>query len=294
MILILCVFLVNIFIHLSSKPYRYNSVDKVPQAQTALILGASVYSGGELSSIFKSRVDMAINLYETGKVSKILASGDNSSVYHNEVNPVRDYLLVRGIPDKDIFLDHAGFDTYSTMYRARDIFQVASIIVVTQNFHLPRSVFIARILGIKAYGISANNTPAPFHNYVREIFADEKAMIDLVLHRKPKFLGDTIPITGTQQNYIITTDTPKDTLPVKNSSSNSTLIPLTKQTKCFIGGCSNEICSDKKEIVSSCIYKSEYACYKTATCELQSTNECGWSQTPTLTSCLNSAKNKNS
>lgn len=217
LILILCIVLTNIFIHILSKTYIYKSVDQVPESETALILGASVYSDGELSGIFKSRVDKAIDLYKAGKVSKILASGDNSSVYHNEVNPVRDYLLAKGIPDKDIFLDHAGFDTYSTMYRARDIFQVSSVIVVTQNFHLPRSIFIARVLGLKAYGIVADKAFIPIHNYIREIFADEKALIDLVLHRKPKFLGETIPITGTQQNYVLTPDTPTDTLSPANS-----------------------------------------------------------------------------
>src|SRR6185295_18531017 len=98
-----------------------------------------------------------IELYKAGTVSKILVSGDNSTVSHNEVNPVRDYLLASGIPDRDIFLDHAGFDTYSTMYRARDIFGVASILIATQSFHLPRAVFIARALGVDAYGVDADN-----------------------------------------------------------------------------------------------------------------------------------------
>ncbi len=186
----------NAVVYLSSRNYIYKNVADAPNSQTALILGAAVHSDGTLSSIFQSRVDEAIELYKAKKVSKILASGDNSTVDHNEVNPVRNYLLAKGIPDEVIFLDHAGFDTYSTMYRARDIFQVSSVIIVTQSFHLPRALFIARSLGLKAYGVSADEGPTPINNYVREVFADEKAVLDLVFHTKPKFLGDTIPISG--------------------------------------------------------------------------------------------------
>ena len=195
-ILALLLFIVgtNVVIIAGSSRYRFEKVADVPERQTALILGAAVYKNGKLSPIFQSRVDTAIELYKAKKVSKILASGDNSTIEHNEVNPVRDYLLKKDIPDENIFLDHAGFDTYSTMYRARDIFKVSSIIIVTQSFHLPRAVFIARALGLEAYGISADNDDAPAKNYLREIFANEKAVFNLILHRKPKYLGETIPI----------------------------------------------------------------------------------------------------
>src|ERR1019366_6630517 len=98
----------------------------------------------------------------------IIVSGDNSTVIYNEVNPVRLYLLSKGIPDQDIFLDHAGFDTYSTMYRARDIFGVSSVLVTTQSFHMPRAIFIARQLGIKAYGVDNGVGNILSRNNVRE------------------------------------------------------------------------------------------------------------------------------
>jgi SanA protein len=167
----------------------------------ALIPGAAILANGVPSPIFIDRVDTAIELYKAGKVSKILVSGDNSTVSHNEVNPVRLYLLGKGIPDQDIFLDHAGFNTYSSMYRAREIFGVSSMLVATQSFHLPRAVFIARQLGIQAYGVNADTDHILFHNYFREIFADEKAAFDLLFHTKPKYLGDTIPIMGDGRNY---------------------------------------------------------------------------------------------
>ncbi len=200
-LLIIFIVVTNVIIHIGTRGYIYNDVTEAPNAEAALIPGAAILSDGMLSSIFIDRADTAIAVYKAGKVSKILVSGDNSTVSHNEVNPVRLYLIKKGIPDEDIFLDHAGFDTYSTMYRARDIFGVSSVLVATQSFHLPRAVFIARWLGIEAYGVNADVGHILFRNYLREIFADEKALLDLVLHRKPKYLGVKIPITDDGRNY---------------------------------------------------------------------------------------------
>jgi len=198
--LTLAVLAANIFINVSTKPYLYTLAD-APSAQTALVLGASVSSDGTLSPVFRARADVAIALYRVGKVSKILVSGDNSTVSHNEVNPTRIYLLENGIPDEDIFLDHAGFDTYSSMYRARDIFGVSSMLVATQSFHLPRALFIARSLGLAAYGVRADTGASEVSSWVRELFANEKAVIEVVFHQQPKYLGDQIPITGDGREY---------------------------------------------------------------------------------------------
>jgi len=200
-ILVIFIFATNIVFYVGTKSYIYNDATKAPKAEVALIPGAAIFPDGALSSIFEDRADMAIDLYRAGKVSKILVSGDNSTVSHNEVNPVRLYLISKGILDQDIFLDHAGFDTYSTMYRARDIFGVSSILIATQSFHLPRAIFIAHQLSMKAYGVNADAGHILFRNYVREVFADEKAVLDLILNRKPKYLGEKIPITGDGRNY---------------------------------------------------------------------------------------------
>ncbi|MCR4274912.1 MAG: YdcF family protein [Candidatus Campbellbacteria bacterium] len=199
--LIAFIFVTNSVIYVGTKPYIYSDVTSAPDAEAALIPGAAVLGDGTLSPIFVDRVEMAIRLYEARKVSKILVSGDNSTVSHNEVNPVRLYLIHRGVPDQDIFLDHAGFDTYSTMYRARDIFGVSSVLITTQSFHLPRSVFIARRLGIQAYGVNADVGNILFRNTIREVFANEKAVLDLMFHTEPKYLGEEIPITGDGRNY---------------------------------------------------------------------------------------------
>ena len=200
-ILLALIVITNAIIYLSTKSYMYAGAKDAPNAQAAVIPGAAVLKNGALSPIFKDRVDAAIGLYRENKVSKILVSGDNSTVSYNEVNPVRNYLLEKGVPDRDIFLDHAGFDTYSTMYRARDIFGIASMLIATQSFHLPRAVFIARNLGITAYGVNADNGASLLRNYIREALANVKAMLNLMLDRKPKYLGEKIPIAGDGRNY---------------------------------------------------------------------------------------------
>ncbi len=195
-LIILFIIFISIIIKLKTKAYIWNDVKEIPHTEVAVILGASILTNGNLSPILIDRVDSAIKLYNAKKVEKILVTGDNSTVAYNEVNPVRIYLLGKGIPDKNIFLDHAGFDTYSSMYRARDIFLADSITIVTQSFHLPRSVFIARVLGMNAYGLNADNGHYKFRNYIREMFANIKAVINLVLYREPKYLGKEIPLTG--------------------------------------------------------------------------------------------------
>ena len=179
---------------IAMSPYMFTRVVDVPHTEAALILGASVVKG-KPSPVLALRADAAIQLYKAGKVQKILMTGDNGTLAYDEVTPVRKYLIDAGIPAEDIFLDHAGFDTYSSMYRARDVFQVDSITIVTQDFHMPRSLFVARHLGITAYGYVANGETGVTHDYVREIPASLKALLDLFTARQPKYLGTPILLT---------------------------------------------------------------------------------------------------
>jgi SanA protein len=184
-----------IFVEVKAAPYIYSSIESAPTSTAALVLGASVYRNGELSPVLAARADRAIELYRAGKVKKILVTGDNGELSHNEVNPVGNYLLSHGIPKPDIFLDHAGFDTYSSMYRARDVFDIRNVLIVSQPFHLARAVFIARQLGIAAAGVEASGEATPY-NTLREVPATVKAVVDLVLKRYPRYLGAQYPITG--------------------------------------------------------------------------------------------------
>jgi len=192
---LICLIVIS-FVVSSSDKHIYKSVDAVPEADAALILGAGILRNGELSPVLKDRADQAIELYQAAKVKKIIASGDSQTQSFNEVQPIRNYLVKKGIPEEDIFLDYAGFDTYSSIYRARDIFLVTSLSIVTQSFHLPRAVFIARNLGIEANGVSADRGHYKLFNYFREMAADIKAFINLITHRKPEYLGEEVPITG--------------------------------------------------------------------------------------------------
>lgn len=193
-LVILALAAVRFFMLSATEDYIVASIDDAPAADVALILGASVYSSGELTSVFRARVEKALEVYRAGKVGNILVSGDNSTPWHNEVQPVRKYLLQKGVPEGDIYLDYAGFDTYSSMYRARDVFGVRSMIVTTQTFHLPRALFLARRLGIAAYGVPADIPYLYARNHAREVLAQAKAVIDLIVSREPKFLGEKIVI----------------------------------------------------------------------------------------------------
>ncbi len=200
-VLVGCILFTNVLFYVASKPYIYNTTDAAPSAEVALIPGAALTAHQTPAPIFIDRVNTAIALYRAGKVLKILVSGDNGTLSHNEVNPVKRYLLSQGIPEQDIFLDHAGFNTYSSMYRAQAVFGVTSVLITSQSFHLPRAVFIARTLGLQAFGVRTDTGHILFRNYIREIFADEKALFDLVFHIQPKYLGPSIPITGDGRNY---------------------------------------------------------------------------------------------
>ena len=188
--------LIPITMRILVTPYMYSSDAVLQRTEVAIVLGASV-EGNEPSPILAERADAAIHLFQDGKVSKILVTGDNANASYDEVNPVQRYLLAAGVPAQDIFLDHAGFDTYSSMYRARAIFEATSAVVVTQDFHLPRALFIARSLGMDAYGYNAG--PASVWDYLREIPASAKALWDLSTRRVPEYLGQPYPLTGDGQ-----------------------------------------------------------------------------------------------
>lgn len=189
---------INFYIIKSTKAQIFSISGDVSEHQTALLLGARVYDDGRLSHIMEDRALTVIELYQNGKVDKILISGDHGTSAYDEVNTIKDYLINKDISPKDIFTDHAGFDTYDSVYRARDIFRVESMIIVTQEFHLPRAVYIANSLGIKNIGVVADKRDYrdKERNRIRESIARVKAFLNVNLNAKPKFLGDKIPIIG--------------------------------------------------------------------------------------------------
>jgi len=187
-------------LHISSKGERFFiTTENCPKAQTAIVLGAAIWGKQTLSHVLEDRVLKAIHLYKKGLVKKLLMSGSHSRTDYDEVNAMRIYAEKRGVPKKDIFMDHAGFTTYETMYRARDVFQVKSAVIVTQQFHLARSVYIARQLGIIAYGYIADRRSYVGIRYyrLREFFARIKAWLQAGIFKPlPTYLGRVISIIG--------------------------------------------------------------------------------------------------
>lgn len=174
-------------------------VADAPHAQVALVLGAQVNPDGSLSAMLADRVAVGARLYRDGKVDKVLASGDHGRHEYDEVDAMKRELIAAGVPERDVFTDHAGFDTWNSVVRAREVFQVESALVVTQGFHLPRAVWLAHRAGLDAHGVTADLQDygrALRFSQVRELLARVKAVGDVVTGRDPKFLGPTIPITG--------------------------------------------------------------------------------------------------
>jgi SanA protein len=189
----------NVWIKRSADPYVFRAVDDVPRRRVAIVPGARVYRSGRVSSVLADRLEAAVDLYRAGKVDRILASGDHAGDDYDEVNPMYRWLLDHGVRDEDIFLDHAGLRTLDTMERAKRVFLVDEAVVCTNEFHLHRSVFLARRAGIDAVGLVSDRRAyqAPVRNAVREHFARTKAFLDgYVFRPDPAHLGDPIPIDG--------------------------------------------------------------------------------------------------
>ncbi|HWQ98841.1 MAG TPA: ElyC/SanA/YdcF family protein [Clostridia bacterium] len=167
-------------------------------ADAILVLGARVWDNGQPSGILKDRINAGIVLYEAGASDRILMSGDHGQDDYDEVNAMKDYAIESGVAPEVIFMDHAGFSTYESVYRARDIFQIKTVVIVTQKYHLYRALFVARALGLNAYGVSADRRDYnPYILFsVREIFARCKDFVYSIFQPLPTYLGDVIPITG--------------------------------------------------------------------------------------------------
>jgi len=164
--------------------------------RVAIVFGAAVYKDGRLSSVLRDRMDTAIALYHSGKVDKILVSGDNSFIDYNEPAAMKDYAAQRGIPLQDIQPDYGGRRTYDTCYRAHNIFKLERAILVTQEFHLPRALFTCRWMGLDAVGVSADLRPYRGARWyeLRETAATLNALWDIIRQKPPAVLGDPIPL----------------------------------------------------------------------------------------------------
>lgn len=163
-----------------------------------IVLGCQVKDDGRLSHMLEDRVKRGVALYHAGAAPKLLMSGDHGRENYDEVDAMKRYAVENGVPVADVFMDHAGFSTYETMYRAKAIFGAKKVLVVTQQYHLYRALYIARQLGLEAYGVNAD-----YRTYsgqamrdIREVLARCKDLAMCIFKPEPTYLGETIPISG--------------------------------------------------------------------------------------------------
>ncbi len=163
-----------------------------------LVLGCGVRDDGTPSAMLSDRLSVGISLYESGASPKMLMSGDHGRVTYDEVNTMKQYAIDRGVPSEDVFMDHAGFSTYESIYRAKEIFEADKIIIVTQEYHLYRALFIAEKFGLEAYGVSADlqGYSGQQARDAREVLARNKDFMTSIFKPKPTFLGEAIPVDG--------------------------------------------------------------------------------------------------
>lgn len=174
------------------------NIEQTPKCDAILILGAKV-NGDTPSAVLRSRLEKGCELYFAGVADRIIMSGDHGRADYDEVNVMKSYAVSKGVPEEHIFTDHAGFNTYDSLYRAKEIFMCESVVVVTQQFHISRSVFLGNSLGLETYGVTSSEeeyAPSFVTVWLREPLARVKAVASAVFKPEPTYLGESIPISG--------------------------------------------------------------------------------------------------
>ena len=192
---------VNSYVKSTTKKDIHHSLNRFPKNDFGIIFGAGI-KGNQPGKYLKDRLDAGILLYKSKRINKILLSGDNGREEYDELTVMKKYCFNHGVDTTKIFIDYAGFDTYSTMYRAKHIFKIRKATLISQEYHLNRAIYIGQKLGIKSVGYSANKGKYPGYKYAcfREYFSIFKSFFDVLRNREPYFLGNLIDINGVS-NY---------------------------------------------------------------------------------------------
>ena len=163
-----------------------------------IVLGCQVRDDGSLSDMLHDRLARGVEVYHAGAAPKLLMSGDHGQDDYDEVGAMKQFAMENGVASADVFKDHAGFSTYETMYRAKEIFQAKKVVIVTQEYHLYRAVYIAEQLGLEAYGVSADlrSYRGQTQRDIREVLARCKDYVMCIFKPEPTYLGDAIPVSG--------------------------------------------------------------------------------------------------
>lgn len=167
-------------------------------ADCIVILGCKVKDDGQPSDMLRDRLQRGIELYRLGAAPKIIMSGDHGRKNYNEVGTMKQYAVEAGVPSSDVFMDHAGFSTYETVYRAKEIFGAKRVIIVTQKYHLYRALYIAKSLGLDAVGVDSDleTYRGQLKRDVREVLARCKDFATSIIKPKPTYLGEAVPVSG--------------------------------------------------------------------------------------------------
>ena len=195
--LLLTILLCNYVISDAAEGKTFSSLDKIPKNRVGIVLGtAKKIKGGSPNPYYTNRIMATIALYNSGKINFVLVSGDNETIHYNEPMSIKKDLVSGGIPEEHIFLDYAGFRTLDSMVRAKEVFGLENVTVISQKFHNERAIYLAEKKGLKAIGFNANDISSNQGLKVqfREYFARVKVFIDLFLNTQPKFYGDKIEI----------------------------------------------------------------------------------------------------
>jgi vancomycin permeability regulator SanA len=165
-----------------------------------IVLGCQVRDDGTLSHMLRDRLMRGLEVYHAGAVPKLLMSGDHGRKEYDEVNAMKQYAIENGVPSEHVFMDHAGFSTYETVYRAKEIFEADKVIIITQEYHLYRALYIADKLGLEAYGVSAdlNKYAGQSMRDFREVLARCKDWAMCIFKPEPTYLGESIPVNGNE------------------------------------------------------------------------------------------------
>jgi SanA protein len=196
---VIAIAIADLIIVNQTKSRIFSDVDSVPVNNAGLLLGTSQYlRNGQKNLYFKYRINATVRLFKSGKIKNIVISGDNSQKNYNEPEDMKNELMKQGIPESRIYPDFAGFRTYDSVYRMKEIFGQDSFTIISQEFHNQRAVYIADALKLNATGFNADDVSAysGFKTRFREKFARVKVFIDLLFDKKPKFLGDKIRINA--------------------------------------------------------------------------------------------------
>ena len=196
----LVMFLVNLYMIRKEEKYilTADQAGELEDVDCIMVLGCGVRPDGTPSGMLSDRLDQGIRLYDEHVSDKLLMSGDHGKVNYDEVNLMKQFAIDRAVPSENIFMDHAGFSTYESMYRARDIFQVKKIVIVTQRYHMYRALYVAQSMGMEAYGVASDPRTDGGQRMrdVRELLARPKDLIYTIVMPKPTYLGDSIPVSG--------------------------------------------------------------------------------------------------